>query len=975
MERKQIIIKGAREHNLKDISLNIPRDQFVVITGLSGSGKSSLAFDTIYAEGQRRYLESLSAYARQFLEQMRKPEVDSIDGLSPSISIEQKNISRNPRSTVGTVTEIYDYLRLLYARVGVPHCYSCGKPIQSQTIQQIVDQVMEYPQGTKFSVMAPIIRGKKGEYQKELLEFRSQGFVRARIDGNEVNLSSPIKLQKSLKHDISIYVDRLVLKDGIQSRLSEAIEIATRHANGLAEVTVSDQPTSRYFSTRFACADCGVSFPELEPRSFSFNSPHGACPDCNGIGTVDQFDPVRIVPDPTLSIKDGALQPVEKGLIPWKPAIFETLAEKFKFKLETPYGKLPARIQQLLLNGSGTEEIQFKVEGKGKAQHIFKQAYEGIIPTLQQMAEEDEDSLTYGDLADYVSHKPCGTCKGARLKKEMLFVLMGTQNISQFCAMNVEKARRYLSELTLPKIRIVIADPILKEIDSRLSFLANVGLSYLTLDRSAATISGGEAQRIRLATQIGSNLVGVLYILDEPSIGLHQRDNQKLIETLTKLRDQGNSVLVVEHDEETIEAADFVIDLGPGAGAHGGELVFIGTPEDLKKDPNSLTGKYLSLRAAVPIPEVRRKGDKSRILSIRGAYSHNLKDVNVDFPLGTFVCVTGVSGSGKSSLVIDTLLPGLEHRLLGQKHYHLPSCKAMEGLDHLDKVVHVDQSPIGRSPRSNPATYTGVFGDIRTLFAELPESKVRGYTASRFSFNVQGGRCEACSGDGTMKISMHFLPDVFVECEVCHTKRYNRETLEVLYRGKNIAEVLAMTVEEAKDFFERIPSIRTKMQTLYEVGMGYVQVGQSSVTLSGGEAQRIKLAKELNRRATGRTIYILDEPTTGLHFEDVRKLLQILQTLVDQGNTVVVIEHNLDVIKQADHIIDLGPEGGDGGGTIIFEGTPEDLCKVSGSYTGKYLEKILQRHASFKTFKEKEIVTKVTVGRARAKSSSPKTEV
>ena len=947
-EKKQIVIKGAREHNLKDISLNIPRDKFVVITGLSGSGKSSLAFDTIYAEGQRRYLESLSAYARQFLEQMRKPEVDSIDGLSPSISIEQKNISRNPRSTVGTVTEIYDYLRLLYARVGIPHCYSCGKPIQSQTIQQIVDQLMALAPGTKFSVLAPIVRGKKGEYQKELLEFRSQGFVRAKIDGTEVNLSSPIKLQKNNKHDISIYVDRLVLKEGIESRLAEALEIASQHASGLTEISFSDEPNSRYFSTRFACADCGVSFTELEPRSFSFNSPHGACPDCNGLGTQDLFNPKLIVPDPSLSLDEGALQPVAKETLPWKSSVFSSLAEKYKFKTDVPFQKLSAKVQNILLYGSGSEEISFKTEGKAKGQ-IFKQIFEGVVPALQEMAAADEESKVSGDLAEYVSHQPCATCKGDRLRSEVLFVLIEGKNIAQFCGLNIEKAREFIQNLKLQKNRQIIAEPIVKEIESRLSFLLNVGLSYLTLDRSAATISGGEAQRIRLATQIGSNLVGVLYILDEPSIGLHQRDNQKLIETLQHLRDQGNSVLVVEHDEETIEAADFVIDLGPGAGKHGGELVFIGSPVDLRNDTKSLTGQYLSHRLAVPIPETRRTGTPERTLEIKGAASHNLKNIDVKFPLSTFICVTGVSGSGKSSLIIDTLLPGLEHRLLGQRHYMPPNCGSMVGLEHLDKVVHVDQSPIGRSPRSNPATYTGVFGDIRSLFSEIPESKVRGYTGSRFSFNVQGGRCEACSGDGNIKISMHFLPDVFVLCEVCHGRRYNRETLEVLYKGKSIADVLEMTVEEALSFFEKVPSIRNKMQTLVDVGLGYIHVGQSSVTLSGGEAQRIKLAKELNRRATGRTIYILDEPTTGLHFEDVRKLLQILQLLVDQGNTVVVIEHNLDVIKQADHVIDLGPEGGEGGGEIIFEGTPEKLCRCKNSYTGKYLASSLKPKSAAKS--------------------------
>ncbi len=938
---KSIVIKGAREHNLKHISLTIPRDKLVVITGLSGSGKSSLAFDTIYAEGQRRYLESLSAYARQFLEQMKKPEVDSIDGLSPSISIEQKNISRNPRSTVGTVTEIYDYLRLLYARVGIPHCFSCGKPIQSQTIQQIVDQIMTFHEGAKFSVLAPIVRGKKGEYQKELTELRSQGFVRARIDGTEVNLSGPLKLQKSLKHDISIYVDRLVLKPGIETRLADALEIATRLSTGLAEIFVTDEPKPRFFSTKFACADCGTSFPELEPRSFSFNSPHGACPACNGIGTEDRIDATQVVPDPDLSIKDGAIQPVAQGTLPWKDAIFKALSVKFKFDLDKPFKKLSERVQNVILYGS-KEELDFTAETRSK-KHTFTQTFEGVVPALEAMWKEAETSSEISEMEPYVAYQPCGTCKGTRLQKEILFVTVNNKNISEFCELNIDDASAFVKKINLPKHKQIIATPILKEIDSRLSFLSNVGLSYLNLSRTAGSLSGGEAQRIRLATQIGSNLVGVLYILDEPSIGLHQRDNEKLIKTLEKLRDQGNSVIVVEHDEETIERADWVIDIGPGAGEHGGKIVFMGTPEALKKDPNSLTGQYLSHRVFVPMPEVRRKGSPDRVLKIKGAKEHNLKNVDLTITLGTLVVVTGVSGSGKSSLIIDTLMPALANRLRGNKNL-LSKVDQIDGLEFIDKVVHVDQSPIGRTPRSNPATYTGLFGDIRSLFAELPEAKVRGYSASRFSFNVQGGRCEACSGDGTIKISMHFLPDVFVECEVCHTRRYNRETLEVMYRGKNIADVLAMTCENALAFFERVPSIRSKLQVLVEVGLGYIQVGQSAVTLSGGEAQRIKLAKELNRRATGKTIYILDEPTTGLHFDDVKKLLQILHSLVNQGNTVIVIEHNLDVIKQADQIVDLGPEGGNAGGKIVFQGTPEDICRREDSYTGKYLSKVFSQH-------------------------------
>jgi excinuclease ABC subunit A len=937
-KNKEIIIKGAKENNLRNLSLSLPRDKFIVFTGLSGSGKSSLAFDTIYAEGQRRYLESLSAYARQFLEQMKKPDVESIDGLSPSISIEQKNISRNPRSTVGTVTEIYDYLRLLYARCGIPHCFSCRRPIQTQTIQQIVDQIMIFPEGTKFTVMAPLVRGKKGEYQKELLELRSQGFVRAKIDGQEINLAQPLKLQKNLKHDISIYVDRLIMKRGIESRLAEALEIATNLASGLAEIETVGEPNSRYFSTKFACADCGTSFPELEPRSFSFNSPHGACPKCQGIGTEQVFDPDLIVPNPSLSLEEGAIAPWNDKSSGWKDNVFLGLVEKYQFDLKTPFKKLPEKVRDVLMNGSKGEELEFKVKGKGKTQ-TFRIEFEGVIPALQERLEalgSDEDE----DLAQFLSHQPCSECHGTRLKNEILFVYVGGKNIAEFCDQNIAASRSFVQGLSLPKHQNLIAGPILKEVDARLSFLENVGLSYLTLDRSAASLSGGEAQRIRLASQIGSNLVGVLYILDEPSIGLHQRDNEKLIQTLERLRDQGNSVIVVEHDEETIQRADFVVDLGPGAGEEGGHLVFMGTPDELGKAPESLTGKYLSHRLVIPIPTERRKGDPKRMLTIRGAHEHNLKKIDVDFPLGTFIVVTGVSGSGKSTLIIDTLLPALERHLRDNRPAETKYQKLV-GLEQLDKVVHVDQSPIGRTPRSNPATYTGLFGDIRNLFAELPEARARGYNASRFSFNVAGGRCEACSGDGTIKHSMHFLPDVFVQCEVCQGKRYNRETLEILYRGKSIADVLAMTVAEAFQFFERVPSLKLKFQTLLDVGLGYIQVGQSAVTLSGGEAQRIKLSKELNRRATGRTIYILDEPTTGLHFEDVRKLLQILQTLVSQGNTVLVIEHNLDVIKQADHVIDLGPEGGDGGGRLVFQGTPEELCRVEGSHTGNYLLKVL----------------------------------
>ncbi len=941
---REIVIKGAREHNLKNVDISIPRDKLVVITGLSGSGKSSLAFDTIYAEGQRRYLESLSAYARQFLDQMRKPEVDSIDGLSPAISIEQKFISRNPRSTVGTVTEIYDFLRLLYARAGTPHCFSCGKPIQTQTIQQIVDQILAEKEGTKFAVLAPIVRGKKGEYQKELLDLRAKGFVRARIDGQEVNLNEPLKLKKTNKHDISVYVDRLVLKSGIQPRLTEAVEMAARLAEGLAEVEFHPDRRSRFFSTKFACADCGTSFPEVEPRSFSFNSPHGACPECTGLGVEQVIDPMKIVPNPSLSLYDGAIAPWAEKSEDWKTRVFETLAKKFKFNPTVPFADLPPAVKEILLYGSGKTELDFKVE-KG-AGHTFKQAFQGVIPTLKEALANLEDEDDEG-ISDFVTYRRCTACDGTRLRKEMTFVFVGGKNISEICELDISSCHAFLKEVPLNKSQTLIAEPVLKEIFARLNFLENVGLNYLTLARSAATISGGEAQRIRLATQIGSNLVGVLYVLDEPSIGLHQRDNSRLISTLEKLRDQGNSVLVVEHDQETIERADFVVDLGPGAGKRGGEIMYHGTPDKLRSAEGSLTGDYLAGRRTIPIPETRRKPDSSRMLEIKGATLHNLKDVDVQIPLGLFIGVSGVSGSGKSSLIIDSLLPALEAQI-SRTRAASPHIREIRGLEQLNKVIHVDQSPIGRTPRSNPATYTGLFTDIRTLFAGLPESKVRGYSLSRFSFNVSGGRCENCGGDGTIRISMNFLPDVFVPCEVCRTKRYNRETLEIHYRGKSIADVLDMTIEDAASFFERVPSLNVKLKTLLDVGLGYVHLGQSAVTLSGGEAQRIKLARELSRRATGKTLYILDEPTTGLHFDDVNKLLQILQLLVSQGNTVLVIEHNLDVIKQADYLIELGPEGGDLGGKLLYQGPPEGLTKISASHTGHYLAPLLKTPASKK---------------------------
>ncbi len=942
MGSKEIIIKGAREHNLKNVSISIPRNRLVVITGLSGSGKSSLAFDTIYAEGQRRYLESLSAYARQFLEQMKKPEVDSIDGLSPSISIEQKNISRNPRSTVGTITEIYDFLRLLFARTGTPHCYVCGKPIQSQTLDQIKQQIMGGVLDTKFALLAPIARGKKGEFQKELTDIRSQGFVRADIDGEEVSLSAPLKLKKSFKHDISIYIDRLVLKTGIENRLMDALEIANKLAEGVIEVKYfGSAPSSRFFSTKYGCADCGTSVTEVEPRSFSFNSSHGSCADCSGLGSLPKFNPAFIVPNGGLSILQGALLPWAQKSRSWLEKVFQPLSEKYSFSLTDSFKDIPEAAQKLIFYGSGSEEIEFKAKGWGST-HAFKQTFEGVIPSLEKRISESGSSFEESELGQYITYQDCPTCLGSRLKKESLSIYVGDKNIFEISQMPISDSLKFIESLKFAEHHAPIAEPILKEITARLNFLINVGLSYLSLSRSAATLSGGESQRIRLATQIGSNLVGVLYVLDEPSIGLHQKDNDKLIKTLENLRDQGNSVLVVEHDEETIQRADFVIDMGPGAGEHGGQILFSGPPDLLKKNPTGLTGQYLSGKMKIEIPHQRRLASDGRYLKLLGAKQNNLKNIDVSFPLGTLTCVTGVSGSGKSTLIIDTLLTALQLKLSGRTQA-LNQLDSIEGIDYLDKVIYVDQSPIGRTPRSNPATYTGLFTDIRALFSALPEAKVRGYTAGRFSFNVEGGRCQSCSGDGTLKITMNFLPDVYVQCEICRGARYNRETLDVHYRGKSISDVLNMTVEQASIFFERVPQIKTKLTTLLDVGLGYLQVGQNAVTLSGGEAQRIKLAKELNRRATGRTIYILDEPTTGLHFEDVRKLLQILQTLVDHGNTVVIIEHNLDVIKQADYLIDLGLEGGKDGGQVLYQGAPEGLLKINTSYTGKYLRTVLEK--------------------------------
>jgi excinuclease ABC subunit A len=945
----RIVVRGAREHNLKNIDVTIPRDKLVVITGLSGSGKSSLAFDTIYAEGQRRYVESLSAYARQFLEQMQKPDVDSIEGLSPAISIEQKTTSRNPRSTVGTVTEIYDYLRLLFARVGTPHCHQCGKPITSQTVQQIVDRVLSWPEGTRIQVLAPLVRDRKGEYKKELLDLRKAGFARVRVDGELRDLGEEIALKKTFKHTIDVVVDRLIVKEGIAKRLADSLETALRYGGDLVKVEVLPEPgqavdartrrrgaagEEHLFSQKLSCPDCGISYPELAPRMFSFNSPHGACPTCDGLGVQLVFDPDKVVPDDSLSLAQGAIAPWGRRPEAYKP-LLDGLAKHFRVKLETPYGELPDEFKQALLYGTGTTPIQLSFGAGRKVARPF----DGVLALLQRRFRETESELRREELSHYQSEQPCKTCNGTRLKKEAQFVKIGGRSISEVTALSITAAIEFIDQLELTPQEVAIGRLILKEIRERLGFLANVGLTYLTLDRSAGTLSGGEGQRIRLATQIGSSLVGVLYILDEPSIGLHQRDNERLLATLERLRDLGNSVLVVEHDRDTMLAADHLIDMGPGAGRLGGEIVSEGAPQEVARDPRSLTGLYLSGEREIPVPETRSKGNGWK-LSVRGARLHNLRDVSVDVPLGTLTCITGVSGSGKSSLVIDTLCASLARRLNRAK---VPAgdCDAVEGWQLLDKVVDIDQAPIGRTPRSNPATYTGLFAPIRDLFAQLPESRVRGYDPGRFSFNVKGGRCEACAGDGLIKIEMHFLPDVYVTCDVCNGRRYNRETLEVLYKGKSIADVLDMSVADALDFLSAVPACRTKLETLRDVGLDYIHLGQSATTLSGGEAQRIKLAKELSRRATGRTLYILDEPTTGMHFEDIRRLLEVLQRLVAGGNTVLVIEHNLDVVKCADYVIDLGPEGGDAGGEIVATGTPEEVARNPRSHTGRFLRGVL----------------------------------
>ena len=939
----KIIIKGAKEHNLKNINLEIPRDKLVVITGLSGSGKSSLAFDTLYAEGQRRYVESLSSYARQFLGLMEKPDVESIEGLSPAISIDQKTTSKNPRSTVGTVTEIYDYIRLLYARIGQPYCPHCGKKIEKQSIDQIVDNVMKLEKGTKIQILAPVVRSRKGEHTKLLEDLQKDGFARVRIDGEIYELSDEIKLDKNKKHEIEIVVDRLVIKEEIIGRLTESIEIALKHADNLVLIDVIGQKPILY-SCNYACPDCGFSFPELTPRMFSFNNPYGACPKCSGIGYLMKMDEDLIIPDRTKTLYDGVkafgASTMKKGDTMAR-MYFESIAKHYGVEIKNKKIKdLPKDFLDKILYGTGMEEIDFEYSSYAGIRK-FKAPFEGVIPTLERRHNETKSQGMRDFYEMYMSNMHCDECNGARLKKEILAVKINNKNINEITEFSIRQLQQFLRELDLTSSQKIIAEMILKEIDARLQFLIDVGLEYLTLSRSSGTLSGGEAQRIRLATQIGSGLTGVLYILDEPSIGLHQRDNDRLIATLKKLRDLGNTLLVVEHDEDTMYAADQIIDIGPGAGVHGGRVMAQGTAEEIKQIEGSITGEYLSGKKRINIPEKRRKGNK-KSLEIIGATENNLKNISVKFPLGVFTCITGVSGSGKSTLINEVLYKNIAQKLNGASEKP-GKCKQIKGIDNIDKIINIDQSPIGRTPRSNPATYTGAFDLIRDIFAGTNEAKIRGYEKGRFSFNVSGGRCESCSGDGVHKIEMHFLPDVYVPCEVCKGKRYNRETLEVKYKGKNIADVLDMTVEEALEFFENIPKIKQKIQTLYDVGLGYIKLGQPSTTLSGGEAQRVKLATELSKRATGKTLYILDEPTTGLHIADVHKLVDILQRLVDTGNTIIVIEHNLDLIKTADYIIDLGPEGGDAGGEVVAVGTPEQICKNDRSYTGKFLKKYLEK--------------------------------
>ncbi len=939
MALEHITVKGAREHNLKNLDLTLPREKLVVITGLSGSGKSSLAFDTIYAEGQRRYVESLSAYARQFLQLMEKPDVDSIDGLSPAISIEQKTSSKNPRSTVGTVTEIYDYLRLLYARVGKVSCYGCGRQITSQTVQHIVDQVQAIPLGKKIMILSPIARNKKGEFKKEILDMKRNGFVRVRINGEVRSLEEEIILNKKFKHTLETVVDRLVIKESMGKRLADSVETALRHGEGsLVVVILEDKEEELLFSEKFACSYCNISYPELEPRLFSFNNPQGACSQCDGLGIKMVIDPELVIPNPKLSVRDGALKPWEKRSSIYFHQMLDTISTHFKFKLSTPFEKLTKKVSNTLLFGSGDEPIKYYFEKDGRKQ-FYTDTFDGVIPELERRYRETDSASAREEIARYMRPLSCQTCDGDRLRKEAVSVKIADLNIVELTSFSIGKAHQFFEQLKLTRQEHNIARRIVKEIKERLGFLNNVGLNYLSLDRSSGTLSGGESQRIRLATQIGSSLMGVLYVLDEPSIGLHQRDNDRLLSTLLRLRDLGNTVIVVEHDEATIRAADYVVDLGPGAGVHGGKAIFSGTPKALLKSKDSLTGQYLTGVRKISVPKMRRKGN-GKSLEILGAKENNLKEVSVKIPLGCFVCVTGVSGSGKSTLTIDILYKALA-RHFWRSHDKPGEFKKIEGIHWLDKVIDIDQSPIGRTPRSNPATYTGVFTLVRELFSQVPESRARGYKPGRFSFNVKGGRCEACQGDGVIKVEMHFLPDVFVTCEVCKGKRFNRETLEILYKGKNIADILNMTAEEGKEFFTNIPSIKIKLQTITDVGLDYIRLGQQATTLSGGEAQRVKLSKELSKRSTGRTLYILDEPTTGLHFADIEHLLKVLDRLVDSGNTVVIIEHNMDVIKTADHIIDLGPEGGDGGGQILAEGTPEKITKVKTSYTGEYLKEYL----------------------------------
>ena len=953
MSLEKIVIRGAREHNLKNINLEIPRNKLVVITGLSGSGKSSLAFDTIYAEGQRRYVESLSAYARQFLEQMEKPDVDYIEGLSPAIAIEQKAPPRNPRSTVGTVTEIYDYLRILFASIGKVYCYRCGRRIEKQSAEQIVDQILSFPEGTKLQILAPVVRGRKGEYQKLLEEIRRQGFVRVRIDGEIYDLDEEIRLEKYKRHDIDVVVDRVKVSPGERTRITEGVELALKIAEGLVKIILKEENGEKeiLFSEKFACPDCGISYGELSPRMFSFNSPYGACPACSGLGEKMEIDPRLVVPDDSLSIAEGALEPWANPITTrrhrwkWSTAryyrqILECVARHYGFSLHTPFRELPEEIKTILLYGS-EEEIEFEIERGGEVYHYWD-TFEGVIRNLERRYNETDSEYVREEIFKrYIRMIPCPECKGKRLRKESLSVEVGGKNIAEITAMSIKEALYFFQNLKLTSKEELIAGQVIKEICARLRFLVDVGLDYITLDRKAETLSGGEAERIRLATQIGSKLVGVLYILDEPTIGLHQRDNARLLNTLKSLRDLGNTVIVVEHDENTIRNADFIIDLGPGAGEHGGEVVVAGTLEDVINCPHSLTGKYLSGELSIPIPSRRRK-HTGKYLEIRGAREHNLKNITVRIPLGLFVCITGVSGSGKSTLVEEILYRALAKKLY-KSRVEPGEHDEIVGWENIDKVIHITQEPIGRTPRSNPATYTDTFTHIRQLFAQTPEARMRGYKPGRFSFNVKGGRCEVCQGEGLIKIEMHFLPDVYITCDACKGKRYNRETLEVKYRGKSIADVLDMSVEEALKFFSHIPVLKRKLQTLYDVGLGYIKLGQPATTLSGGEAQRVKLAKELSKVATGNTLYILDEPTTGLHFADVEKLLNVLNRLVDKGNTVVIIEHNLDVIKSADYIIDLGPEGGEDGGWIVAEGTPEEVAENPRSYTGQFLRKVLQR--------------------------------